>query len=279
MIALIGGCGALAGFIYYSLCIEQFNIQVKEFELGFPNLPPAFDGYTILHLSDLHITKLGLLEKKTMDIISKRKVDTCLITGDVTSQPRASDNFRRVASAIPHRDPIYMVIGNSEHKPWVDTDILLEALSFDGLKILLNSSASVERGSDRISLVGVDDAYSKRDDVSAAFAGVDPSDFIVFLTHCPSTAPKAIEHGADLSLAGHTHGGQVRLPRLGPLWSHMHHHRSINDGLYLPEDIGQKVKIDPGHSVIFVNRGVGSSRLHFRFLCPPEVAYITLRRI
>ena len=90
---------AVAGLGAY-LFTEPFMIRVRELELSFPNLPPAFDGYTILHLSDLHITKHGLLEKKTMALISGRQVDVCFITGDVTVQPRASDTFRRVCSAI-----------------------------------------------------------------------------------------------------------------------------------------------------------------------------------
>ena len=254
-----------AGVLAYSFT-EQFRLRVREIELEFPNLPPAFDGYTILHLSDLHITQLGLLERRLMELISAREVDTCLITGDVTSEPRASDIFRRVCSAIKHKDPIFTALGNSEHKPWLDTRMITEALSFEGNQILINSSAILRRGDDQITLVGVDDAYTDHADVDAAFAGVDPKGFIIFLTHCPSQAPKGIEKGADLILAGHTHGGQVRFPFIGMLWTHMRSNKNLNDGLYhLPQPL-------------FVNRGVGTSKLHIRFLCPPEIAYITLRR-
>lgn len=266
------------GLVVYALLIEQFNIKIKSIELSFPNLPPAFDGYTILHLSDLHINKMGLLEKRTMELVSKRNVDICLITGDVTTNPRASDTFRRVCSAIKHQDPIYMVLGNSEHKPWVDTQTLTEALSFPGLNILINSSASITRGSENIKLVGIDDPFSKLEDIDKAFEGVDPEDFIIFLTHCPSKTPDGIERGADLILSGHTHGGQVRLPYLGVLWTHMRSNKKLNDGLYNPNDLKRILKIDTGNSYLCVNRGVGTSRIHTRFLCPPEIIYITLRK-
>ncbi len=175
-IAAVAGGSAASALAAYSLLYEQFNIRVREIELAFENLPPAFDGYTILHLSDLHLTKLGLLEKRTMGIISRREVDCCVVTGDVTANPRASDIFRRVCSAIPHRDPIFLVLGNSEHKPWLDTQTIIDALTFDGLTLLINSPAAIRRGDDGITVVGLDDPYSRLDDLDSAFGGVDPEE-------------------------------------------------------------------------------------------------------
>ena len=267
-----GGAAALAGA--YAIAIEQFHIHLRRLDLCFANLPPAFDGYTILHFSDLHLTKLGLLERRLMNLISAREVDACLITGDITQDPRASDLFRRVCSVIRRRDTILAVLGNSEHKPWLETPALVEALSFEGMRLLVNSTDTIRRGDDSITVVGVDDAYTHHDDIDAAFRGVDPKGFIIFLTHCPSLAPQGIERGADLILAGHTHGGQVRLPFLGPLWTHMRANKNLNDGLYTPD----RLRRTPKHPILFVNRGVGTSKLHIRFLCPPEIVYITLRR-
>lgn len=277
-VATIAGAAAAAGFVSYTTLYEQFNLQVRKLELSFPNLPPAFDGYTILHISDLHLNKLGTLEKRLMRIISSREVDGCVVTGDVTANPRASDVFRRVCSAIRHRDPILMVLGNSEHKPWLDTDTLVQALTFDGLRMLVNSSTTISRGDQSIAVVGVDDPFSRLDDLGSAFEGVDPGGFILFLTHSACVAPEAISRGADLTLAGHTHGGQVRIPPIGALWTHMHSNQCLNDGLYTPADLRRLVGVNTEHSTVFVNRGVGTSRIHIRFLCSPEVVYITLRR-
>lgn len=267
--------GAIGG---YMTLIEQFNIQTKELELYFPNLPKAFDGYRILHISDLHMTKHGLLEEKTINLIKSRKVDMCVVTGDVTTSPRASDTFRRICSSINHTDPIFTVLGNSEHKPWVDTKILIDALSFEGEKLLINSSSVIQRSSESIYIVGVDDPYSHRDNLQVAFEGVDPNSFIIFLTHCPSSTPQAIEHGADLILAGHTHGGQVRFPFTNRFWTHMRKNKRLNNGLYNSEDLSRIIKSKVEHSILFVNRGIGTSRIHIRFLCPPEIVWITLKR-
>ena len=274
----IAAGAAVAALGSYMLVIEPFRLQVKELEFLFPYLPPAFYGYSILHLSDLHLTKLGPLEKKAMAIIGSREVDTCFITGDVTAEPRASDIFRRVCSAIRHKDKLYMVLGNSEHKPWLDSEMLVAALTFDGIEMLINSSATIQRGEEKIRIVGVDDPYSRLHDLDAAFAGIDSSEFIVFLTHCPSTTPDAIARGADLILAGHTHGGQIRIPGLGVMWTHMRANRALNDGVYTPADLKRILNIEPGNSTLFVHRGVGSSRIHIRLACPPEIVFITLRR-
>jgi hypothetical protein len=277
LVAVAGGAIA-AGLFAYSTLHEQFNIRIRELELAFDNLPPAFDGYTLLHLSDLHLAKLGRLERRTMEIISRREVDGCVITGDVTAKPRASDTFRRVCSAIRHRDPILAILGNSEHKPWLDPDTLVQALTFDGLVMLVNSSTTVRRGAESITVVGLDDPYSRLADLDAAFDGIDPGGFVLCLTHTASVTPQVIARGADLVLAGHTHGGQVRFPGIGMLYTHMRRNKALNDGLYTPTDLARITGADPGHSVLFVNRGVGTSRLHIRFNCPPEIVYITLRR-
>ena len=251
-IAAISGVAAAAGFVAYMMLYEQFNLRVRELEASFPNLPSAFDGYTLLHLSDLHLTKLGRLEKRTMEIIGRREVDGCIITGDVTAEPRASDIFRRVCSVIRHRDPIIMVLGNSEHKPWLDSGTLAQALTFDGMQMLVNSSTTLTRGADSIAVVGVDDPYSRREGLNAAFDGVDPTGFVLFLTHAPSVTPEAISRGADLILSGHTHGGQVRIPGIGVLWTHMRSNRALSDGLYTPADLKRLTNVDPGRSVLFV---------------------------
>lgn len=277
-IAAIAGAGTAVGLGAYATLYEQFALRVKELDISFPNLPRAFDGYTLLHISDLHLTKLGLLEKRTMEIISKREVDGCVVTGDVTAQPRASDIFRRICSVIPHRDPIMMVLGNSEHKPWLDSDMLVEALSFDGLRMLVNSSTTLTRGGESIAVVGVDDAYSRRSDLGLAFSGIDPKSFVLLLTHSPCVTPEAIQLGADLILSGHTHGGQVRMPYAGLVWTHMRRNKGLNDGLYDSKSIGCITGEDAGHAVLFVNRGIGTSRFHVRLFCPPEIVYITLHR-
>jgi len=275
--AVIGGAAAacLGG---YMLLVEPFKIQLRKIDLSFPDLPFAFDGFTILHLSDFHVNKMGLLEKRLVDLISSLHTDVCVITGDVTVNPRAAAVFHQICARINADDPLYLVLGNSEHKPWVDTQEMVSALEHERIHMLINSSHAVKRGGQEIAVVGVDDPYSRMDDLKTAFDGVDPNAFILMLTHSPSVTPDAIRRGADLILSGHTHGGQVRFPGLDVLFTHMRANKALSDGLYTPDQLSSTLGFDAGGSALFVNRGIGTSRLHIRLLCPPEIAVITLRK-
>ncbi len=151
-----------AGLGAYMLLYEQFNIQVRELELAFRTCRPRSTA-TPYCTSPTFTSPSSACSKSARWRSSRAaRCDGCVVTGDVTAEPRASDIFRRVCSVIKHRDPILMVLGNSEHKPWLDTDTLTQALTFDGLQMLINSSTTLTRGGDSISVVGVDDPYSRR---------------------------------------------------------------------------------------------------------------------
>lgn len=258
--------------------IESYLIHVKRINLHFKNLPTEFDGFKILHLSDLHIRKYGLLEKKTRSIISAEPADICFTTGDIASKAKGYDIFRELCASIPNKPPFYTVLGNTEHKPWSDSGGIKSNLQTECFRQLDNESTVLIRDTAAISVVGVDDAYSRHCDVNKAYSDSSPNDFTIFLTHCPSATSDAIKHRADLILAGHTHGGQVRFPGIPFFWTHMRKNKRLNDGLYdsikLSSILGMKID----ESQLYVNRGVGTSRIHIRLFCKPEITYITLYR-
>ena len=216
----------------YMFLAEPYRIYVREFEFRYSNLPAEFDGYRILHVSDMHIRKFGTLEKRLCDIISSREVDACFFTGDVTAHHKAAWVFEEICSRLRCRDKAAFILGNSEHKPWVDSAKMAADLTFDGITLLNNANMTVERGGAKIVVAGVDDPYEYRHDIDKALEGVSPEDFIIFLTHCPSITQEVIERGADLVLAGHTHGGQIRLPFFGPMWTHMRRNSFLNDDVH-----------------------------------------------
>lgn len=277
---------AATAFVYAFL--EPFKFVVREIELKFPNLPEQFDGLRILHLSDTHIRQMGRLERKWTGIISRTPADICAWTGDLVMFEKRVPVVFRLLPFIKTARPVYAVMGNSEHKPYVDTKQMVQALSSykatsadeegaESLKLLLNESAIVERDGAKISIVGVDDPYSGHADFESAFSGVDREGFIIMLAHCPSAVEKAWEMGADLVLSGHTHGGQLRLPGIGVLWTHTKVPTPLNDGLYFAAQAYPGLPAKPEAS-LFVHRGVGTSKIPIRFLCKPEIVYITLRR-
>jgi len=200
--------GTAAGLGAYGVFVEAYRLGMTELEFGFSRLPPEFDGFTILHLSDLHLNKknplqkfcIGKLERKILNFISGREYDLIAVTGD--AEVRGEEAFaatRDLLSAASSRHGVFFVPGNGEYQCY-DVDRLLREMETWGVNILRNSSRVIERDGARISLVGVDDPFTHHDDLEAAMQGVSPGDFKLLLSHSPSIARQAISAGIDLML-------------------------------------------------------------------------------
>ena len=243
--------------------------NVEEHPLTLPRLPKEFNGFRILHLSDLH---LDLDEKLVPAIIAQLqnlKYDLCVITGDfnnltVHKSGSAMPETEQLAKAI--NAPIYACLGN--HDSLLDVPHLEAA----GVKVLLNEGIELKHNDASIWLGGVDDAnIYKSDDIKRAFSKTPQNAFKLLLSHTPSTYAKAAAEGVDLVLAGHVHGGQICFP----------------GGTMLHKVIGWKN--DPSPDKVWVghwregnltqgwtSRGAGSCGVPLRFNCPPEIGIIIL---
>jgi uncharacterized protein len=278
-------CAAGAGFAY-SIFIEPYRLGLTRLEFAFDRLPPQFDGFTILHLSDLHLKKESWLqnlcnsklEKKIRAYTDGQPVDMIAITGD--AELRGELGFRAMRdllAAIPSAHGAYFVPGNGEYQDY-DVERALSAMESWGVKNLRNSSCVVQKDGGRISLVGVDDPFTKHDNLQSAMQGVPQDDFKILLAHSPSIGREALKENVDLMLSGHTHGGQVRFPIVGALYTHLGKGSpKLDMGVYEGERLSEMTGMDAGDSKFFVSRGVGLSEFYIRFLCPPEIAVITLR--
>jgi len=269
---IAGIAGALGVYSFY----EPYRIVLTHLDLPYRSLPKELDGFTILHLSDLHTSKYGLLERRAESIISSLSYDMCVITGDLATTPKVLVDIRRMLGSLHNKSPIYVVPGNSEYKPWVDTNDILQACEEQDFTVIANTNSRIIHHGACFVLVGLDDAYSKMHDLTRAFNGIDDSAFIIALSHCPSIVDDLINHGSSLVLSGHTHGGQVRIPGIGVFWSHMRRNKKLNDGYYSPEQLSKYLGFDVGESKLFVNRGLGTSRIHLRLNCRPEIALLRL---
>ena len=243
--------------------------KVEEHPLTLPRLPKEFNGFRILHLSDLH---LDLDEKLVPAIIAQLqnlKYDLCVITGDfnnltVHKSGSAMPETEQLAKAI--NAPIYACLGN--HDSLLDVPHLEAA----GVKVLLNEGIELKHNGDSIWLGGVDDAnIYKSDDIKRCFSNAPQNAFKLLLSHTPSTYAKAAAERVDLVLAGHVHGGQICFP----------------GGTMLHKVIGWKN--DPSPDKVWVghwregdltqgwtSRGAGSCGVPLRFNCPPEIGIIIL---
>jgi predicted MPP superfamily phosphohydrolase len=243
--------------------------EVQHVHFTFANLPDAFDGFTMLHLSDLHIDGHDHLAERLAASLKHLKVDLCVLTGDyrfgisgVCDSVYAP--MARVLESIQARHGVLGVLGNHDQVEMVPH---FERM---GMRMLLNKAIEVRHEVERESLwiVGVDDPHHYGcDDLPGAVQEVPDDAFRVLLVHTPELITDAHAHGIDLYLCGHTHGGQIRFPLLGPLLTMTNCPREYVHGVWAY------------HSVQgYTNRGAGSSGVPVRFNCPPEIGLITLHQ-
>ncbi|MDQ2774059.1 MAG: metallophosphoesterase [Acidobacteriota bacterium] len=240
---------------------------VHHLSLEFPNLPAAFDGYRILHLSDLHIDCLDLLPAAVAAVLGGIQADVCLMTGDYRFQTQGScgktrSGMRKVVSSISAEDGIFAILGNH------DPAEMAEALDDMEVSMLINDAVELRRGEDSLWLLGVDDPYDYRcDELPVALQHVPSAAFKILLAHAPDLYGDASASGIDLYLSGHTHAGQVRLPWIGSVIQNSSAPRAYTHGYWRH-----------GEMQGYTSSGVGCSMLPIRFNCPPELVVIELHR-
>lgn len=245
------------------------TVQVSRVTVALPDLPPALDGLTILHLSDLHNTWFGREHQDLLGGVAGHRVDLIALTGDLIDKWGADPAptlalVRGLRRTFPDR-AILSVPGN--HDWWSGKyPSLRERLLAEGILVLENGHATLSAGAGTVRVIGADDPFTGRADLGSAIRGAGGEGPRILLAHAPNILPEAAAAGVDLVLVGHTHGGQIRLPGLGALWV-------PGQGLFPKYSAGLYRE---GKTQMYVNRGLGVSGAPFRFLSPPEAALITL---
>ena len=274
---LSGGAGL--GLLAYAVGVEPYAIETVHLELFAPRLPEAFEGYTIIQVSDLHMRQMGRRERLLKTLLRDLPpADLVAVTGDLVHTPAGINPFLELAQAFRARDGAYAVFGNSEHKNGVRPYAFSQTLAEHGIPPLMNRHVLLSRGDASIVLAGVDDPVNDKDDIAAALQGAPPDLFTLLLMHSPDSIAEAVLRGVDVVLSGHTHGGQIRLPWYGPIYTHSRLGRRMSDGYYSRRRLRRAVGIRPGRTQLYVTRGIGISGLALRFLTRPELTVITLRR-
>jgi hypothetical protein len=192
--------------------------------------------------------------------------------------PEGMAGMVEFVSQLRANDRIVATFGNSEHKNGVVPHELARQLAEAGAQMLLNKSITLSRNGANICIAGVDDPVSRHDDIHAALDGVPMDRFKVLLMHSPDNIGQAATLRVDVVLSGHTHGGQVKLPFFGAAYTHSILGRRMSHGLYNMGRLQSILGYAPGHTQLYVTRGVGISGLALRFLCRPELTTIVLRR-
>jgi uncharacterized protein len=239
------------------------KVVVKRNTIRLPALPASFDGFTILHLSDLHADlSQGALERAA-ELANDVEYDLCVLTGDFRGRTHGDFVAALVLVAKLRealRGDVYAVLGNHDSIAMVPD---LEAL---GVNFLLNESIAIRRGEDSVYLAGVDDAHFYRaDNIEKAVNGIPEECVSILLSHTPEIYRQAAHAGFDLMLSGHTHGGQICLPGGVPIMLEAKLPRALGAGPWRHEGMA-------GYTSV----GVGSSVVPVRFNNRPE---ITLHRL
>jgi len=276
---LVGGSLVAGGLALYGGEIERHWIEITHRDVFIPGLPQAFDGFRIAQLSDIHLdeyTEPFFLSDAVRDV-NRLNPDVVFLTGDFVTHgilPRrlaigAAWQCANLLNQIqcPHR---YAVLGN--HDVLIGPQDIIAALTANSITVLDNAHLPIERAGARFWLAGLDDPVEGTPDPELAIPASIRNvrhELIVLLCHAPDyvddllTSPTG--RAVSLVLSGHTHGGQVRAPLVGPL--------------ILPP-LGRKYVegwFRFGSLQLYVNRGLGTVGVPIRFNCPPEIALLTLR--
>lgn len=260
--AVIRGLLKLIG-LYWRGRANAARVQVRSNDLRLKRLPAAFDGFTVLHISDLHADMSDSAMQRLQQILPGLSYDLCVLTGDyrgATFGPfeAAIAQMRPVLARI--KPPVYGVLGNH------DTIRMVPDLEDMGIRMLLNECEPITRDGANIYLAGVDDAHFFRvDNIEKAASGIPDGAFSILLSHTPEIYRQAAHAGFALLLGGHTHGGQICLPGSIPITLESDLPRRFGAGAWKYHEMS-------GYTSV----GVGSSVVPVRFNCLPE---ITLHRL
>ena len=260
----LGLCfSAVVGYAYY---VEPRRIETPTVEVVLRGLPRRLDGLRAALISDLHAgPHFGPREmERVVSMSNALNPDVVALLGDFVARYPADITTvtDRVGDLVAPLG-IFAVLGN--HDYWVNVSLVEAALRNAGVRLLKNSGVHFKRADARLWLAGLDDARWGQPDLAAALKGAGEGEVIVLLAHNPILARAAAGWGVPLVLSGHTHGGQIRLPGLGPLILPIHD-RTLAYGF-----------IRLGSTQLYVNRGVGSGTPPVRLGARPEITVLILR--
>lgn len=241
------------------------DLQVRHNDIKLKTLPPAFDGFTVLHVSDLHVDMNDGAMRRLAGLLPALNYDVCVLTGDYRGatfgpfQP-ALEGMARVRAQL--KGPVYGVLGNH------DTIRMVPGLEDMGIRMLLNECETICRGDQAIYLAGIDDAHFFRvDNIEKAASTIPSHGFSILLSHTPEIYRQAAHAEFDLLLSGHTHGGQICLPGSIPVTLDSVLPRRFGSGPWSYNDMAGYTSVGAGSSVVAV-----------RINCLPEITLHHLRR-
>ena len=259
-----GMAGATAG---YPVFIERRVILQTHYRIRIPNLPPAFRGFRIVHLSDLHhgfLMPLSVIQG-VVARVNRIPRDVVVCTGDYVHERNTTaeiDSVWPVLSQLTAPGGVFAVLGNHDH--WADTGRSLYWLKKSGQDIR-GKARAIKREGRQLWVAGGGDFWEDHIGIDAVLRPIPPDAHRILLVHNPDSADSAFSGRVDLILAGHTHGGQVRIPFWGAPVLPVRN-KSYSSGV---------IRTARGHTM-FISRGIGWAIYPIRFNYYPEIAVVEL---
>jgi uncharacterized protein len=265
--------GLSAGGYIYAGRVEPNLLKVNKHELPHKDIPNMFDQLKIVQFSDTHLGFQYTLEQliHLVDDINNLKPDILFFTGDLLDEPNKYVGTEKVISVLRKLHAPYgkfAVYGNHDHGGY-GTDIYRNIMEEAEFTLLQNQSSKLQIGEEFIYLLGIDDAMLGRPDINEALSDIPNDSYKILLSHAPDLADSAALFNIQLQLSGHSHGGQIQIPFLGALVRPPFAEKYV-EGFYT---IGNEAPL-----TLYVNRGLGTTRLPFRFLSVPELTVFTLKK-
>jgi predicted MPP superfamily phosphohydrolase len=270
---------AVAALLLLSLIVWGYvgtkRLVVRRLDVSFDGLPAGLDGLRIVQLSDLHVgphTSRRHLAR-VVDAVRRAEPDLLALTGDqVDDYARDVEPFAAALGSLSAPLGVFAIAGN--HDIIAGWDAVRRGMERAGITVLVNESVALERGGARFRVAGTGDpaggggggggGTNAAPDLDRTVAGIAPGEFVLALAHNPALWPGLVERGVDLTLSGHTHYGQLAIPRLG--WSVA--------SLFLEHAMGEYRR---GRAVLYINPGTNFWGVPLRIGTPPEVTVVTVR--
>lgn len=243
--------------------MQNSRVIVRRLAVPIRGASPEWSGTRFAHVSDFHFRRWNGIYTAAQEVLSALDFDFLVATGDFCNAPhkwaRSAELIRRFFGPLAERCPVYAVLGNHDH-PALAEDVSLP------VTFLRNQSVEVTHHGAAFRIAGVDQTQYTTEDLPGALGDPEGAGPTILLAHYPSTVFRLPSGRVDLQLSGHTHGGQIRLPYLGCVWT--------NDGI--PCRIARGLHLAAG-TLIHVSPGIGVSQpIPWRFNCPPEVTVLNL---
>lgn len=265
----IGLLGLSGGTYFYGKEVEPSSLHIQKEVIRSPKLTNAFNNKKIVHFSDTHlgfhysVNDLNKLVKK----INNLSPDIIVFTGDLIDDPNHLQKEQGIAETLSQlhaNDGKFWIYGNHDHGGY-GTDKVFTIMERAGFTLLQNSHIVLEKNNEKLIIAGIDDVMLGKPDLHTALQHTNPDIFTILLAHEPDFADETVNFPVDVQLSGHSHGGQVRLPIIGHLYTPLHAEKYVLGKYALANNLQ-----------LFVNGGIGTTRVPYRFLCKPEIHEYTL---